>query len=119
MNCYRRHFAISSRKIGHPESLHVDLIHIGSLLPVHLDADKNLLEDGSYLFALKRLSLHHVTPVAGSVPTDRKIGLPSDLALLPPGIPGQNSLHKTEQDVRLYRISCMLQEVRRLLLRLS
>ena len=45
---------------------HVDLIDIRSLFSVHFDAHKVLAEQRANLLALKRLPLHHVTPVAGT-----------------------------------------------------
>ena len=73
---------------------HVDLIDVRSLFPVHLDADKVLLEDGSNLLTLKRLSLHHVTPVAGRVTNRQEDRLVLGFGLLKcfsaPWVPEQN-----------------------------
>ena len=46
---------------------HVDLINVRSLFSVHFDAHKVFAEQCANLLALKRLLLHHVTPVAGRV----------------------------------------------------
>ena len=46
---------------------HVDRVHVGSLLPVHLDRDHVLVEYRRRLGVLERLVRHHVTPVAGGV----------------------------------------------------
>ena len=46
---------------------HVHSIHIWPLLPVDLDADKELVEDLRNLLALKGLTLHDMAPVTGRV----------------------------------------------------
>src|SRR5207302_3008498 len=48
--------------------LHVDLVDVGPLLPVHLDAHEVLVQQPGGLGILERLVLHHVAPVARRVP---------------------------------------------------
>ena len=71
---------------------HVHAVHVGPLLPVHLDADKAGVEQRPNLLALKGLPLHDVAPVAGGV-ADREedqLVLAASLlkCLLTPRIPG-------------------------------
>ncbi len=47
--------------------LHVDLVHVGPLLTVHLDGDEEAVHERGDLVVLEGLALHHVTPVAGRV----------------------------------------------------
>ena len=46
---------------------HVDRVHVGPFLPVHLDRDHVLVEHRGRLGVLERLVRHHVAPVAGGV----------------------------------------------------
>ena len=46
---------------------HVHTVHVGPLLPVHLDADKAGVEQCPNLLTLKGLPLHDVAPVQGGV----------------------------------------------------
>ena len=46
---------------------HVDRVHVGPLLPVHLDRDHVLVEHRGRRGVLERLVRHHVAPVAGGV----------------------------------------------------
>ncbi len=47
--------------------LHVDLVHVGPLLAIHLDVDEEPVHERGDLVVLERLALHDVTPVAGRV----------------------------------------------------
>ena len=50
---------------GHGHAcLHIQMVHIGALLPVHLDADKTLVEYAGGVLILKGFALHDVAPVA-------------------------------------------------------
>ncbi len=70
---------------------HVNLIEVGPLLAIDLDADEVLIEDFGDLFILETLVLHDVTPMARRVADaeeDRPVELPGALECLgPPGIP--------------------------------
>ena len=46
---------------------HVDRVHVGPLLPVHLDRDHVRVDQRRRLGVLERLVGHHVTPVTGGV----------------------------------------------------
>ena len=46
---------------------HVDLVDIGPLFPVHLDANEMLVEHRGDLFIRERLALHHVAPIATGI----------------------------------------------------
>ena len=71
---------------------HVHAVHVGPLLPVHLDADKAGVEQRPNLLDLKGLPLHDVAPVAGGVADreeDQLVLVASLLKrLLTPRIPG-------------------------------
>jgi hypothetical protein len=56
----------------HLDSVHVNLIQVGALLAVNLDVDEILIHQPGYIFILKRLFLHYVTPVAGAVTYTQK-----------------------------------------------
>ena len=47
--------------------LHIHRVHIGPLLPVHLDADEIPVQRIGHLFIRKGLPGHHMAPVAGGV----------------------------------------------------
>src|SRR6185437_6498999 len=71
--------------------LHVERIHIGTLLAVHLDADELAIHDGCRALVLERFMRHDVTPMAGGV-TDREqdwliLGARPRKRLVAPGIP--------------------------------
>ena len=70
---------------------HVDLVHVGPLLAVDLDADERLVQELGDLWVLERLAGHHVAPVAGRVPDgeeDRAVERLRPLeGLVAPGIP--------------------------------
>ena len=55
--------------------MHVDLINIGSLLVIDLDADKVLIEKRCDAFVLEAFGLHHVALVGGCVADTQKDGL--------------------------------------------
>ncbi len=70
---------------------HVDLVEVGPLLAVHLDADELLVHQRRDLGIGERLALHDVAPVAGRV-ADREedrlvLGARSGDRLLAPGVP--------------------------------
>ena len=46
---------------------HVDLVHIWSLFSVHLHTHKIIVQQLCYVFTLKRLSFHHMTPVTSRI----------------------------------------------------
>ena len=58
---------VPALRLPHLYEGHVHLVHVRPLLSVHLDTDKALVEESPDILALKRLSLHHVTPVTGGV----------------------------------------------------
>ena len=47
--------------------LHIDVIDVGALLAIDLDAHEVAVHHGGGVGVLERLALHHVTPVAGGV----------------------------------------------------
>ena len=51
----------------HLHRVHVDLIQVGPLLAVHLDADEVLVQQPGNLGVLEALVGHHVAPMAGGV----------------------------------------------------
>ncbi|MEL7168591.1 MAG: hypothetical protein AAGN64_04500 [Bacteroidota bacterium] len=54
---------------------HVDLVHVGPLLAVHLHADECVVEQCGDLSVLERLVGHHVAPVARRVADGEEDGL--------------------------------------------
>jgi hypothetical protein len=46
---------------------HVNLVHVGPFLAVHLDADEVLVEELRRRLVLERLVCHHMAPMAGRV----------------------------------------------------
>jgi hypothetical protein len=70
---------------------HVDRVHVGTLLAVHLDGDEVLVELASDLQVLEGLLLHDVAPVAGGVAhreEDRTAGAAClGEGLVAPGVP--------------------------------
>ena len=73
------------------DGVHVDGVQIGTLLPVHLDADEVAVEQFRGGRIRERLPLHHVAPVAGGVADAQEDGLvlprgPPE-GLLSPGVP--------------------------------
>ena len=56
--------AAAGHRLGH---LHVDLVDIGTLLPVDLDRKEARVDDRRDLGILEGLVFHHVAPVAGGV----------------------------------------------------
>ncbi|OQB35206.1 MAG: hypothetical protein BWY09_02395 [Candidatus Hydrogenedentes bacterium ADurb.Bin179] len=59
-----------SRHRGH--GIHIDIIQVGTFLPVHLDVDKMVVHKGSEHFILKGLPLHDMTPVTGRITDGKK-----------------------------------------------
>ena len=57
----------AARAGGALHECHVNLVHVRSLLAVHLDADEMLVENFGGRFALERFPLHDVTPVTRRV----------------------------------------------------
>ena len=86
---------------------HVRQIHIRPLLAVHLDGNEVLVDQLRRLLVLKRLTLHHMAPVAGRVAGGEKDRLVLRLRLF-------ESLVAPRQPV--HRIVGMLQQVGRALL---
>ena len=80
---------------------HVDAIHVGPLLPVHLDGNEPSVEQFRHRVVLERFALHHVAPVAGGVADreeDRLLLAPRLLErLLAPGIPVHRVVGVLEQ----------------------
>lgn len=54
---------------------HVDVVDVRALLPVHLDGDEVLVEEGGDLLVLEGFPLHHVAPMAGAVADAEEHGL--------------------------------------------
>ena len=75
----------------HLHRLHVDLVQVGSLLPVYFDADEVLVHHPGDDFVFEGLPLHHMAPMACGITDaqqDRFVLAPSALQrLLTPGIP--------------------------------
>ena len=73
------------------DGLHVDGVHVGPFLPVHLDRDESGVQLGGGVGVLERLVGHHVTPVAGRVTDGEEDGpvLPTGPVegLVAPGVP--------------------------------
>ena len=70
---------------------HVDLVDVGPLFAVDLDAHEVLVEEGRDLVVHERLALHHVAPIAARI-ADRKkdrllVLLGFGQRLVAPGIP--------------------------------
>ena len=55
--------------------VHVNLVQVGPLLPVHFDRNEMLVQETSHFLVLKTFVLHHMAPVAGSVTDAQKNGL--------------------------------------------
>jgi hypothetical protein len=70
---------------------HVDVIDVGTLLAVHLDADELLVQNLRDVLVVERLALHDVAPVAGAVADRQEDHLALFLGLLEglgaPGVP--------------------------------
>jgi hypothetical protein len=70
---------------------HVDRVHVGALLPVHLDGDEILVELARDLRILEGLLLHDVAPVAGGVAHREEDRTPGAArlgeGLVTPGVP--------------------------------
>ena len=75
----------------HLDGLHVDVIHVGSLLAIHLDAHEVLVHDARDPGVLERLPLHDVAPVTGGVADGEKYGFVlgpgTGERFLAPGVP--------------------------------
>ncbi len=56
--------ALTARRL---DEGHIDLIHVRAFLPIHFDADKVRVEEGSHLRIFEGFALHHVAPMAGRV----------------------------------------------------
>jgi len=82
---------------------HVDLIQVGALLAVHLDADKVRVQQPGDLLILERFVCHHMAPMTGGVANAQKdgfvLGAGPQQGLLSPRIP-------------VNRIASMLAQVR-------
>ena len=70
---------------------HVDLVHVGALLAVHLDGYEVLVQDIGGFLVLERFALHHVTPVTGGVAHAEEDGFAAGPGLgeglVAPGVP--------------------------------
>jgi len=77
--------------LAHLDEGHVDTVNIWPFFAIHFDADKVFIEELPNFLTLKRLSLHHVAPVASGVTHREKyefVLLPCLLkCLLAPGVP--------------------------------
>ena len=82
---------------------HVDVVQIGTLLTVDLDAYEVLVHQAGDRLILERLPLHHMTPVAGRVP-DREKNQPLLISR-----PGQCLFAPRKP---IHRVVGMLQEIR-------
>jgi hypothetical protein len=73
------------------DGLHVDLVDVGTLLPVDLDVDEQLVHQRCDVGVLERLVRHHVAPVTGRVAhreQDRLVITPGGgEGLVAPGVP--------------------------------
>ena len=75
---------------GH-RGLHIDLVEIGAFFPIDFDTDKMPIHERRNGLVLKRLPLHHVTPVTGGIPDREQDGTVLRFRCLqgfrPPGVP--------------------------------
>ncbi|MDF2689870.1 MAG: hypothetical protein K0Q80_2836, partial [Microvirga sp.] len=46
---------------------HIDMVHIGPLLPIHLDIHVELVHHRCHVGVLEALMRHYVTPMAGGI----------------------------------------------------
>ena len=67
VGCEKRRHGPAAPAGQHLHRVHVDLVEIRALLAIDLDTDEKIVHQGSDLFVLERLVLHHVAPVAGGV----------------------------------------------------
>ena len=82
---------------------HIDAVQVWPLLPVHLDADKVLVQNRSHALLLERLVRHHVAPVAGGVANAEKDGL----------VLGPRSLQRSlSPGIPIHRVVSVLEQVR-------
>ena len=85
---------------------HVNLVHIGPLLAIHLDADEARVQKHRDLFVLERFALHDVAPVAGGVADAEKNRPVFDprlfKRLIAPGEPIHGIVRVLEQVRRLF-----------------
>ena len=92
----------------HLDGLHVDVIHVGSLLAIHLDAHEVLVHDARDPGVFERLPLHDMAPVARRVADRQKdrlvLGARLRERLLAPGEP-------------VHRVVGVLQQIRTALAR--
>ena len=97
------HRPAAAARVHHHHGVHVDLIQVGTLFSINLDADEIVIEQLRNRRALKTLVLHHVTPVTGGITDrqeDRFLGFARLLnSLVVPGIP-------------IHRIVGVLQQIR-------
>ena len=87
----------------HLHRVHVDLVQVGPLLPVHLDAHVVLVHQRGDGLVLEGLMLHHVAPVTGRVADAQK-----DRLVLRPGL-GKGLLSPGEP---IHRVAGVLQQIR-------
>ena len=70
---------------------HVDLVNVGALFPINLDANEMLVQYGGDLLVHERFSLHHMAPVTTRITNRQKdqllLGLGLGQCLFTPGIP--------------------------------
>ena len=71
--------------------LHIDRVHVGALLPIHLHRHKTPVQHRCHILADEGLRFHHMTPVTGGVADGEEDGFPLLLSFgkgfLAPGIP--------------------------------
>ena len=83
------------------QRIHVEPVHIGPLLAVHLDADEVRVHQRRRLFILEGFALHHMAPVAGAVANgDQQRPLLRPRAgqrLFAPGVPVHRVVHMLAQ----------------------
>ena len=81
--------------------LHIHGVHVGPLLPVHLDGHIVPVQHRGHALVLEGLPRHHMAPVAGGVTDGEKDGLVLPAGLLkglrPPGIPVHRVLRVLQQ----------------------
>jgi len=97
----------AARAVHRHAGRHIHCVHVGALLPVHLDGEERGVNGPGYSFVLKGFMGHDVAPVAGGVADtekDRAVGALRLLEnLLAPGIP-------------VHRVFRVLEEIRGVLL---
>src|ERR1043166_2390125 len=103
----------------HLDGVHVNLVEVGALLAVNLDADEVVVHQPRDLIVLERLALHDVTPVAGRVADAQKDRLVLALRLLPNLFSPRVPVHRVVRVLKEVRAGLFDKAVRVLVLRHS